>query len=183
MDPALVIRAKAADEDAFTRLAMDVGGRLNRIAFSILRDRGLAQDATQQALIDMWRNLESLRDPARFEAWAYRIVVRACYAEARRARRSLPQLFEQYADVATDAVGVVHDRDQLERAFRRLSLDQRAVVVLHHYVGMPLPEVARTLGIREGTAHSRLGRAMDELRRALTADEPAPRHVTQEAPG
>ncbi len=183
MDPELVIRAQRGDEDAFARLTVAVGGRLNRVAFSILRDRGLAQDATQQALIEIWRQLRTLRDPARFEAWAYRIVVHACYAEARRSRRTLPQLFGEHEDVAADALGPVHDRDELERAFRRLSVDQRAVVVLHHYAGLSIPEVARTLGIREGTVHSRLGRAMQKLRLAIRAERPLRRSAAPEVSG
>jgi RNA polymerase sigma-70 factor (ECF subfamily) len=183
MDPALVIQAQAGDEAAFAQLTQLVSGRLNRVAFSILRDREQAQDATQQGLIDIWRKLPTLRDPARFEAWSYRVIVHACYAEAKRSRRLLSELFRGREAVAPDDIGVVDDRDQLERAFRRLSVDQRAVVVLHYYIGLPLREVADVLDIAEGTAHSRLGRAMDRLRMALRADDPARGSLPQEVPG
>ena len=174
MDTRLVMQAQAGDEEAFAQLTGLVAARHHRIAFSILRDREQALEATQQGLIDIWRKLPTLRDPARFEAWGYRIIVNACYAEARRTKRRVTALLPRSEPVAADDIGSVADRDQLERAFRRLPVDQRAVVVLHHYLGMPLREVAETLGIAEGTAHSRLGRAMDRLRLALTADAPTP---------
>ena len=82
---------------------------------------------------------------------------------------------------APDALGVIDDRDQLERAFRRLSVDHRAVVVLHHYEGLPMRDVATALGIAEGTAHSRLDRAMKKLRIALVGDIPARGPMSEEA--
>ncbi len=170
MDTELVTRAQQGDETPFAELMEAVGGRLHRIAYSILRDRALAEDATQQGLLQMWRKLPGLREPARFEAWSYRFGVHACHAEARKAKRTLPQLAVGEETMTGDDIALVHDRDQLERGFRRLSVDHRAVVVLHHYVGLPLPEVAATLGIPLGTAHSRLDRAMSNLRVALRAD-------------
>ena len=103
--------------------------------------------------------LAKLRDPAAFEAWSYRLLVRACYAESRRARRWLPNLAGGTAreHPVEGGVAVVVDRDQLERGFRRLSMDQRAVVVLRHYPDMPLKRVAHTLGIPEGTARAVTG--------------------------
>jgi RNA polymerase sigma-70 factor (ECF subfamily) len=180
MDTQLVTRAQQGDEAAFAELTVAVGGRLHRIAYSILRDRGLAEDATQQALLKIWRKLPGLREPARFEAWSYRFVVHACYAEAKHAKRTLPELAMRTETIAPDEVGLVDDRDQLERGFKRLSVDHRAVIVLHHYVGLPLPEVAATLGIPLGTAHSRLDRAMTKLRSALRADGPPAEATLQE---
>ena len=114
------------------------------MAHRILRDTDLAEDATQQALLTIWRDLPQLRDPARFDAWSYRLLVRACYAEGRRTRRWAPNLRLLPADEPAVAEGLssVVDRDQLERGFRRLSIDHRAVVVLHHYLDLPLDEVA-----------------------------------------
>jgi RNA polymerase sigma-70 factor (ECF subfamily) len=82
--------------------------------------------------------------------------------------------------VARDDVSRIDDRDLLERAFHRLSLDQRAVVVLHHYVGLTLDDVAASLGIPVGTANSRLSRAMTVLRAALDDDPRASRHAPHE---
>jgi RNA polymerase sigma-70 factor (ECF subfamily) len=152
------------------------------MAHRILRDTDLAEDATQQALLSVWRDLPQLRDPARFDAWSYRLLVRACYAEARRTRRWAPNLRLLPTDepIATDPLGSVIDRDQLERGFRRLSIDHRAVVVLHHYLDLPLPEVAEALGVPEGTVRSRLHNAMRGLRAALDADaRPATREAAQ----
>jgi RNA polymerase sigma-70 factor, ECF subfamily len=182
MDEDLVIRAQHGDEDAFASLAVAIGGRLHSVAHRILRDIDLAEDATQQALLNVWRDLPQLRDPARFDAWSYRLLVRACYAEGRRTRQWAPNLRLLPTDpsAAPETLGSVVDRDQLERGFRRLSIDHRAVVVLHHYLDMPLDEVADTLGVPAGTVRSRLHHAMRGLRAALEADaRPAAREVAQ----
>ena len=172
MDTELVIAAQHGDEEAFASLAVAVGGRLNAVAHRILRDLDLAEDATQQALLTIWKDLPQLRDPARFEAWAYRLLVRACYAQGRQTRRWVPSLTLLPADEPRAAEGMasVHDRDQLERGFRRLSIDHRAVVVLHHYLDLPIDEVAEALGVPIGTVRSRLYYAMRGLRAALDAD-------------
>lgn len=158
MDLDLVIRAQRGDEQAFASLAVACGDRLHALAHRILRDVDLAEDATQQALVAIWQNLPALRDPARFEAWSYRLLVNACYDEVRRRRVWKPNLRVLYDDEqpTPDAVGHVHDRDQLERGFRRLSIDHRAVVVLHPYLGPSLEEVADALGVPAGTVRSRL---------------------------
>jgi RNA polymerase sigma-70 factor (ECF subfamily) len=176
MDTDLVIRAQRGDEEAFASLAVAAGDRLHAVAHRILRDVDLAEDATQQALLSIWRDLPQLRDPARFDAWSYRLLVRACYAEGRRERRWTPNLHLLSSDAPTqaDGSGRVIDRDQLERGFRRLSVEHRAVVVLHHYLDWPLERVAEVLGIPAGTARSRLHHAMRGLRAALDADARPP---------
>lgn len=170
----LVEQARAGDEDAFAALARAVADRCLAIAFRILRDTGRAEDAVQVALVTAWRELPGLRDPERFEAWLHRLLVHACYAEARRGRRhgSNVRLLDVEAThpAGRDEVVTVHDRDQLERGFRRLPPDQRAVLVFHHYLGLTLPEVAERLGIPVGTAKSRLHYATAALRAALEAD-------------
>jgi RNA polymerase sigma-70 factor (ECF subfamily) len=182
MDTDLVTRAQRGDEEAFASLAVAVGDRLHAVAHRILRDLDLAEDATQQALLAIWRDLPQLRDPARFDAWSYRLLVRACYAEGRKERRWTPNLHLLPSDEAMqgDGSSTVIDRDQLERGFRRLSIDHRAVVVLHHYLDWPLERVADALGIPAGTARSRLHHAMRGLRAALDADaRPPAREVAQ----
>jgi RNA polymerase sigma-70 factor, ECF subfamily len=182
MDTELVVRAQQGDEGAFASLAVAAGDRLHAVAHRILRDIDLAEDATQQALLSIWRDLPQLRDPARFDAWSYRLLVRACYAESRRTRRWAPNLRLLPADepMAADGTSSVVDRDQLERGFRRLSIDHRAVVVLHHYLDLPLEEVAETLGVPIGTVRSRLHYAMRGLRAALDADaRPVKREAAQ----
>ena len=172
MDTELVIRAQGGDEEAFASLAVAIGDRLHAVSHRILRDMDLAEDATQQALLAIWRDLPQLRDPARFDAWSYRLLVHACYAEGRRRRQWAPNLRILPSDelVGSDASSSIADRDQLERGFRRLSIDHRAVVVLHHYVDLPLENVAETLGVPIGTVRSRLHYAMRGLRAALDAD-------------
>jgi RNA polymerase sigma-70 factor, ECF subfamily len=182
MDTDLVVRAQHGDQEAFAILALAVSGRLHAVSHRILRDIHLAEDATQQALLSIWRDLPQLRDPALFDAWSYRLLVRACYAENRKTREPSPNLRLLPIDeaVAPEAYSSVIDRDQLERGFRRLSIDHRAVVVLHHYVDMPLEEVAEVLGVPIGTVRSRLFHAMRGLRAALEADaRPAFREVAQ----
>jgi RNA polymerase sigma-70 factor (ECF subfamily) len=180
MDTDLVTRAQHGDEEAFASLAVAVGNRLHAVSHRILRDIDLAEDATQQALLAIWRDLPTLRDPARFDAWSYRLLVRACYAEGRRTRQWSPNLRLLPTDepVGADSLSPVVDRDQLERGFRRLSIDHRAVVVLHHYLDLPLEEVAEAIGVPLGTVRSRLHHAMRGLRAALDADA---RPAVQEA--
>ena len=172
MDTDLVKLAQNGDKGAFTTLAAARADRFLAASNRILRDLSLAEDATQQALLSIWRDLPQLRDPARFDAWSYRLLARACYAEAGKSRRWAPNLRLLPADepMAADSLGTVVDRDQIERGFQRLSLDHRAVVVLHHYLDLSLEQVADALGIPLGTATSRLHYAMRGLRAALDAD-------------
>ena len=176
MDAQLVARAQDGDREAFAALTTATYGRLHRVAQNILGDLDRAEDATQQAVVDIWRKLPQLRDADRFEAWSYRILVHACYAEARKGKHWLPDIDasrEEDPRAASAITGIVY-RDQLERGFCRLPVEQRAVVVLHHYLGLPLHEVASVLDIPAGTAHSRLNRAMTALRAALEADARIP---------
>ncbi len=170
----LVERAARGEQEAFEALAKIVSGRLFAIAYRILRDQYLAEDALQQTLITIWNELPRLRDPDRFDAWSYRLIVRSSTAEARRERRGgAPiQLLPDDADAspAPDQYRAVADRDQLERGFRRLTPEQRAILVLQHYGGQSLSEIADILGIPVGTAGSRLHYATRALRAALEAD-------------
>jgi RNA polymerase sigma-70 factor (ECF subfamily) len=182
MDTDLVARAQRGDKDAFAVLAAERADRYLAASHRILRDLSLAEDATQQALLAIWRDLPQLRDPARFDAWSYRLLVRACYAEAGKHRRWAPSLSLLPVDepAADDGTSLVIDRDQLDRAFRRLSIDHRAVVVLHHYLDLPLDRIADVLGIPAGTVASRLHYAMRGLRAALDADaRPSAREAIQ----
>ena len=162
----LVERARRGDHDAFAELAGTAIARLDAAARLILRDPELAKDAVQDAFVRAWRDLPGLRDPERFDAWLYRLLVNACYDEIRRSRRRpfAIDLSDKIDVVAPDDVDASVDRDELERLFRRLEPPQRALVVLHYYVGLPLPEVADAMGIPLGTAKSRLHRAIGDLR-------------------
>jgi RNA polymerase sigma factor (sigma-70 family) len=172
VDRSLVDRAKGGDGEAFDALARQVGDRCIAIAHRILRDGDLAEDAVQAALIVAWRELRTLRDPDRFEPWLHRILTNECYAEARRRSRRSADIRVLHVDSGPEAPAIlsVNDRDQLERAFRRLTLEQRAVLVFHHYLDLTVVEVAERLGIPLGTAKSRLYHATNALRASLEAD-------------
>jgi RNA polymerase sigma-70 factor, ECF subfamily len=172
VDTELVIRAQNGDRAAFGLLAAEIATRFLAVSRRILRDLDLAEDATQQALVTTWRDLPQLRDPARFDAWSYRLLVRACYAEGRRARQWSPNLHLLASEEQAEAGGLdaIIQRDQLETAIRRLSVDHRTVLVLHHYADIPLDRVAQILEIPVGTVYSRLHHAMRAMRAALDAD-------------
>jgi RNA polymerase sigma-70 factor, ECF subfamily len=168
----LVERAQNGDRDAFAALVGLTSDRMYAVAVRILRDTHLAEDALQAAFITVWRQLPTLRDPDRFEAWVRRLLVHACYAEARRRRTwaANVRILPVDGPAAPDELISIDDRDALDRAFRRLNIEQRAVFVLHHHVGLPLTEIADTLGIPAGTARSRLHYATRVLRAAVEAD-------------
>jgi RNA polymerase sigma factor (sigma-70 family) len=172
LDRDLVVRAREGDRDAFARLAAAAISRLDGAARMITRDPERAKDAVQEALIRAWRDLPTLRDPDRFEAWLHRLLVRSCIDELRRARARQIEvtLTEIHHPAVGDHAGAVADREALERAFRRLQPEQRAVIVLHHYLGLSLTDVAAAMGMPAGTARSRLHRAVGTLRAALDAD-------------
>lgn len=168
----VVERAMRGDHDAFGMLVQMTSDRMYAIATRILRDTHLAEDALQSSLITAWRELPRLRDPDRFEAWVRRLLVHACYAEARR--RSVwaanVRVLPVDGPAGADDILAVSDRDALDRAFRRLTVEQRAVFVLHHHAGLPLVEIAESLGVPAGTARSRLHYATRLLRSAMEAD-------------
>ena len=168
----LVDRAQQGDEEAFGALTQAVGDRCMAIAYRILRDAAMAEDAVQTALSIAWRELRTLRDRDRFEPWLHRTLVNVCYGEAKRRRRQSANVLAMVPeDVQTpDDTLTVHDRDQLERGFRRLPPEQRAVLVFHYYLGMSVAEVSEHLGIPLGTAKSRIRYGTAAMRGALEAD-------------
>ena len=172
MQEELVRQAQQGDAEAFDSLARMVGDRCQGIAVRILRDVHLAEDAVQAALITAWTELKSLRDPSRFEPWLHRILTNACYAEARRRTRWSEglKILPVASSYGSDDYLTVDDRDLLERAFRRLTLQQRAVLVFHHYLGLSISEVAARTGLPIGTVKSRLHHATRALRASLDAD-------------
>ncbi len=168
----LVERARDGDHDAFAELAGAAISRLDSAAWLILRDLEGARDAVQNALVRAWRDLPTLRDPDRFDAWLHRLLVNACIDEARRVRRHRGdvELLDLHQPATAGLESTIADRDQLERGFLRLDPEMRAVIVLHHYLDLPMPAVAASLGIPVGTAKSRLHRALGLMRAALDAD-------------
>jgi RNA polymerase sigma-70 factor (ECF subfamily) len=172
MDRELARRAQGGDVSAFETLAASSHARLYRVAQGVLRDPDLADDAVQRALVQLWRKLPQLRDPGHFERWSYRIVVNACYDEAKRSQRwrmDVP-LDGAHEPATTAELHRVEDIDELERGFRRLSLEHRAVIVLRYLFDLPTDQIAEALDVPSGTVSSRLHRAMSELRAAIEAD-------------
>ena len=168
----LVERAQRGDRDAFAALAALFVARLDAAARLILRDHELARDAVQEGFLKAWRNLPTLRDPDRFEAWLRSLVSRSCIdVLRRRGRRPMEvELLDIDGPPVADIASIVADRDMLELALRRLAPEQRAVIVLHYYLGMSLPDVAAALGIPIGTAKSRHHRSLALMRAAIDVD-------------
>jgi RNA polymerase sigma-70 factor (ECF subfamily) len=168
----LIERAQRGDHDAFAELVEPAIARLAATARLILRDRELAHDAVQEALIRAWRDIRVLRDPDRFDAWLYRLIVNACLDLARRRRR---RVFEVGLEVtplpgAPDPSGEVTRRELVDEALGTLDPGHRAVVALHYLVGLPLREVAEVVGIPLGTAQSRLHYALARMRAGARTD-------------
>jgi len=172
VDRTLIEAARSGNEEAFASIARGSADRLFAVAHRILRDVGLAEDAVQQTLVTAWRQLPELREVDRFDAWIHRILVNACYAEAKRARRwsANVRMLPVDGPATPDTTLGVATRDALDRGFRRLPPEQRAVFVLHHYLGWPLTEIAETLGVPLGTVKSRIHYATSTLRAGLEAD-------------
>jgi RNA polymerase sigma factor (sigma-70 family) len=178
----LVLRAREGDHDAFTALATAAFDGLYRTARLILRNGDAAADAVQDALVSAWLHIRAVRDPDRFDAWLQRLLVHACYREARRAKsRRVMEI-----DVTPIQLVAVGDgpastaaRDQIERGFKRLSPEQRAVLVVHHYLDLSDGEAANVLGIPLGTFKSRLNRASAALRASVEADDRLPSLITE----
>jgi RNA polymerase sigma-70 factor (ECF subfamily) len=171
-DRDLVEAAQRGDQAAFVDLVASCGDRLYALAYRILRHADRAEDALQDALVIAWRDLRGLRDPDRFDAWVNRVVTNVCIAQATRERRRTVNLRALPVDgpTAPDDLLGVGDRDQLERGFRRLTPDERAILVLHHYAGYTLAEIADALGSPAGTVRSRLHHAHRAMRAALDAE-------------
>jgi RNA polymerase sigma-70 factor (ECF subfamily) len=175
----LVERAQAGDRSAFEALVEQRLDRAFRTARAILGSEADARDATQETFIHAWRELPRLRDPDRFDPWLGRILVNSCRQALRGRRRRFVREIAA-SDLNYEAATVAcrgespDDRaasaDALERAFERLSADERSVLVLHHLEHRPLAEIAAMLAIPLGTAKSRLFAARQALARALEAE-------------
>ena len=173
VDRELVESARDGDQSAFVDLVRARGDRWFAIAHRILREHDRAEDALQDALVIAWRDLPDLRDPDRFDAWIHRILTNVCIAHASRERRRLAQIRVLTIDAprSPDDMLSVADRDQLDRAFRRLTPEERAILVLRHYIGYEPSEIADVLGQPAGTVRSRLHHATRAMRAAIDADE------------
>ena len=177
MNRDLVEGAIAGDREAYTELVRQSIDRSYALAGLILRDPDRARDATQEAYVTAWRSLSLAAGPGRFDAWLRRLVVRACYQAVRGASDGIATSTSPRSTWAGRLRAAVADstidlatRDQLERGFRRLKPDQRAVLVLRHYLDLTIEETADAMGVPVGTAKSRLHRATSAMRAVLEAD-------------
>ena len=184
MQRELVERAIRGDYDAFAELVRASAARQYAIATLIVRDGDRAQDAVQEALVAAWRGMGALRDPDAWDAWLHRLTVRACYVAVRRdIRRTRVELHsprDREPAGATDEQTALEERDRLDQELGRLPIDQRAVIVLHFYVGLPLTEAAVVLDIPTGTAKSRLHRGLEALRSTMVAEHSVSDGLAQE---
>ena len=184
MQQDLVVRAKSGDHEAFSELASASIGRLYAVASLILRDGDRAQDAVQEALVSAWKDMRALRDPNAWEAWLHRVLVRACYTQARRDRRRMEVELKVVPGPepvrALDPSVSVAEREALEQELGRLPIDQRTVMVLHYYADLTLEQAAEILDIPLGTAKSRLHRGLRSLRESMRAESVMPRTQAQE---
>jgi RNA polymerase sigma-70 factor, ECF subfamily len=170
----IVERARNGDHDAFALVAGASIDRLYRLARMIVRDPDLAEDVVQDTLLEAWRSLPGLRDAERFEPWINRLLVRAAIRLSRtRRRQHVTELHVIDADGATrdNTERDLVVRDLLDRGFDRLPADERALLVLRHYLDLPVAEIADLVGIPEGTVKSRVHRATQRMRALLDADD------------
>jgi len=172
----LVERARQGDRDAFSALAASVVDRLYATAMLILRDHSMAEAAAEEAIVLAWRDLPSLRDADRFDAWLRRLLVNACRDEGRRHKRLRPEIVLRsiHEPAVSDSSSALAERDALDRGFRRLKPDHRAAIVLHYYLGLSLAEVANATSVPLGTVKSRIHHGTSALRAALEADAREP---------
>ena len=178
MERALVERARSGDRDAFDALVRSRVDAVYRTSLAILGNSADAADAAQETFVSAWCHRDALRDPDLFDAWLGRINLNACRAQLRRRGRAHvreirmidprddrePASPEQALDERTA------DADVFDRAFARLSIDDRSILVLHHLQERPVSEIAAVLAAPEGTVKSRLHRARAALESALAKE-------------
>ena len=182
----LVIAARDGDHEAYSQLVRAAFPRLYGVANLILRDADRAQDAVQDALVLAWRHVRSLRDPDSWDAWLRRLTVRACYkvANKEKRRREVEQhvTLDAGSAVTRDHSAELAEQDWVVSQLGSIDIDKRAVLVLHYYLDLPMPEVAEILDIPYGTAASRLHRGLEALRVSMRGpDGPTPDLVTRRA--
>jgi RNA polymerase sigma-70 factor (ECF subfamily) len=173
VERSLVVAAQGGDTGSFEALVRRNVDRLYGTARLLLADADLAEDAVQGALVRAWRDLGTLRDPDRFGPWLQKLLVRACYDEARRRRRWRAEIrvLKPIEEASTREQSTLDDRELIERAFRALSREHRTILVLHFYLDLSPGEIGSRLGIPTGTARSRLHYALAALRAAIAANE------------
>jgi len=175
----LATRALQGDTDAFSDILDRYKGLMLRTGYSIVKDRDLAEDAVQNALIQAWQHLPSLRETGALRSWLIRIVINQCISFKRRFARSTAFLQQSFAEQETErasqlanyAEGIMERNWDLARAIKALSAKQQTVIALHYYQRMTLPEMSQTLQTSENTLKKRIQAALDNLRQVLRSAE------------
>jgi RNA polymerase sigma-70 factor (ECF subfamily) len=175
----LVRRAMEGEHAAFDALIRPGLDRQLRFAMSLLGDESDARDVVQETCLRAWRELPRLRDATRFDSWMNQILVNVARSQLRTRRRvsvrelSANEVIHEGRTVASapSAADRVPEKDLIRRAFRRLDPDKRVLLTLRHLEDLPVIEIARLLGIPEGTAKWRLHAARAALERALEIEE------------
>jgi len=174
-DRDLVVRAQQGDLAAFEELIRHRLDRLFRTACGILGSPAEAEDATQEACIAAWKKLPSLRDVDRLDAWLGRILLNACRMQLRtRGRVREITLDDERSTRDLQDPGRMSERmeevDLVIRALDKISVDDRALLVLHHVHHERVASIAATLGIPAGTVKWRLSRARRAVQMAMEGD-------------
>jgi RNA polymerase sigma-70 factor (ECF subfamily) len=172
VEPQLIEAARRGDREAFDAIVRTRLDTVHRTAFTILGNEADAQDATQETFLAAWRSLPGLRDTARFDAWLGRITVNACRMALRRRGtvREIPLDLGAGHEPSVGGAGPAAeaaDAEAFDRAFARLSVEDRAILIFHHPQELGIAEIAERLGIPNGTVKSRLYRARHALEHAL----------------
>jgi RNA polymerase sigma-70 factor (ECF subfamily) len=174
-DAALIRRCQTGDKEAFRALVDQYRSMLFGTAYLMMRDRGLAEDAVQEALIQTWKHLPALRLHGSFKAWLTRIVVNEVRQQFRKKRVPTVPL-EQVSEVTDNldkaeiAMIQNEERRHLKQALVKLPAEQREAIVLRYFSELTVPEIAAVTGQREGTIKSRLSRALSHLGEILQND-------------
>ena len=174
-EAALIRRCQAGDKEAFRTLVEQYRSILFGTAYLMMRDRGLAEDAVQEALIQIWKHLPSFRLKSSLKTWMVRIVVNEVKQQFRK--KQVPTVPLEQASQVTDDLDKAEiamirneERQHLKQALEQLPAEQKEAVVLHYFSELTVPEIATVTGQREGTIKSRLSRALSHLGEILQND-------------
>ena len=180
MDELLLRRAQRGDPEAFGQLMEPLEQLIWRVCWHYTGDREASSDCGQEAMIRIWRSLDSYRGDCAFESWVYRIAANCCMDWLRKKKRdrsvSMEPMREQGFDPADtspgteDQVIAKDERRRLREAIALLPEDQREALVLTQLERISYEEAARMLDVSEGTVKSRVNRAKARLKEILTSE-------------
>jgi len=167
--PSAMARAAEGDPDAFASLIQPLLDPAYRLAAVMLADRTAAEDAVQEASLKAWRKFRQVRgDESSIRPWFLSIVANECRMARRQRWWSVVKVAEPPREAEADAGVASAD---LKEAVLRLPADDRLPLVLFFYLDLPVEEVARTLGVSEPAARSRIYRAARRLRANLVEQD------------